>query len=153
MVFQPGQAYNPNGRPLGSRNKRTEEVNRRCREARHKDPIFALSETISNTQDEGLRISAAAALAPYMHSKMQSTPTPRYIENPIELEDPQTIDQANTQIAMLGTLLAKGEIDLDFQQALIASRRAWIESKTSTEIEARVLALEQATAIKPEGDR
>jgi hypothetical protein len=40
-----------------------------------------------------------------MHSKMQSTPTPRYIENPIELEDSQTIDQANAQIAMLGTLL------------------------------------------------
>jgi hypothetical protein len=153
MVFQPGQAYNPNGRPLGSRNKRTDEINKRCREAEHKDPIFALSESVTNTQDEGLRISAAAALAPYVHSKMQSTPTPRYIDNPVELEDPQTIDQANAQIAMLGTLLAKGEIDLDFQQALIASRRAWIESKTSTEIEARVVVLEQLAAIKPEGDQ
>jgi hypothetical protein len=48
---------------------------------------------------------------------------------------------------MLGTLLAKGELDLAFHDALVASRRAWIESRIGSELEARIFALEQAKVL------
>ena len=50
-------------------------------------------------------------VGPWAIGGYKSVPTAFYIENPAELEDPQTIDQANAQIATLGTLVAKGEID------------------------------------------
>jgi hypothetical protein len=104
--------------------------------------VEVLSDIVTNTKDEGIRIAAATALAPYQFSKWQSSPVPRYIETPVDLPEPETVEQATQQIAHLGTLLASGQIELDFHAALVASRRAWIESRIGSDLEARILALE-----------
>jgi hypothetical protein len=116
----------------------------------HKFAVPFLSDIVNHPEVEyGIKIAAATALAPYQTPKWQPTPTPRYIETPIDLPEPTTVEQATQQIALLGSLLAKGEIDLDFQQALVASRRAWIESKTNSDLESRIVALELNHATGP----
>jgi hypothetical protein len=122
-------------------------------ESGHKKSVHYLSEIVQDdTIEHSIRIAAATALAPYQYPKWQSTPSPRYIDTALDLPEPNTVDAANQQIAMLGTLLAKGELDLAFHDALVASRRAWIESKTNTELEARIFALEQSKALPPDTD-
>jgi hypothetical protein len=49
-----------------------------------------------------------------------SIPPPRYIDEPIQLPEPQTIEQANKNIAYISNLKAQGLIDLDFANSLIA---------------------------------
>src|SRR5262249_12111378 len=49
-----------------------------------------------------------------------SIPAPRYIDEPIQLPEPQTIEQANRNIACISNLKAQGLIDLDFANSLIA---------------------------------
>src|SRR5262249_44873897 len=78
--FVNGQIGNPNGRPLGSRNKRTKEIIQQIVESNNKDPLITLSEISSSDPDSAIRATAANMLAPYMHSKMQSTPAPRFVE-------------------------------------------------------------------------
>jgi hypothetical protein len=46
--------------------------------------------------------------------------TPRYIDEPVQLPEPVTIEQANKNIAYLSNLKAQGLIDLDFANSLIA---------------------------------
>jgi len=78
--FVNGQIGNPTGRPLGSRNKRTKEIIQQIIESNNKDPLVTLSEISSSDPDSAIRATAANMLAPYMHSKMQSTPAPRFVE-------------------------------------------------------------------------
>jgi hypothetical protein len=46
--------------------------------------------------------------------------TPRYIDEPVQLPEPTTIEQANRNIAYISNLKAQGLIDLDFANSLIA---------------------------------
>ena len=46
--------------------------------------------------------------------------TPRYIDEPVQLPEPVTIEQANRNIAYISNLKAQGLIDLDFANSLIA---------------------------------
>ena len=74
--FKPGEVKNPNGRPVGSRNKRTQEVLDLIRAQGHKDPLVTLSELQNSADDEGIRATAANMLAPYLHSKLAAKPQP-----------------------------------------------------------------------------
>ena len=47
-------------------------------------------------------------------------PTPRYIDEPVQLPEPVTIEQANKNIAYISNLKAQGLMDLDFANSLIA---------------------------------
>jgi len=89
--FVNGQIGNPNGRPLGSRNKRTKEIIQQIIESNNKDPLITLSEISSSDPDSAIRATAANMLAPYMHSKMQSTPAPRFVEEVVVVPDFATI--------------------------------------------------------------
>jgi hypothetical protein len=87
----------------------------------HKDALLVLS-TIANDEsaDIAYRVTAASSLAPFQHPKLASLPTPRYIDEPIQLPEPTTIEQANKNIAYISNLKAQGLIDLDFANSLIA---------------------------------
>jgi hypothetical protein len=59
--FKPGEAGNPNGRPPGSRNKRTHLIIQQIIKSGGKDPLVRLSELVTSSQDE----SIAAASKPW----------------------------------------------------------------------------------------
>jgi hypothetical protein len=95
MTFQPGHTLSP-GRRHGSRNKRTGEIFNRLENRGDLDPADLLSSIVTNNQEpKELRIQAAGLLMPYKYGKHGSIPTPRYIDDPIQLPEPVTIEQAN----------------------------------------------------------
>jgi len=120
MTFQPGHTLSP-GRRLGSRNKRTAEIFNRLETRGDIDPADLLSSIVTNPQEQQeLRIQAAGLLMPYKYGKHGSIPPLRYINEPVQLPEPQTIEQANRNIAYISNLKAQGLIDLDFANSLIA---------------------------------
>jgi hypothetical protein len=120
MTFQPGHTFSP-GRRHGSRNKRTAEIFHRLESRGDIDPADLLSSIVTNPQEaQELRIQAAGLLMPYKYGKHGSIPPLRYIDEPVQLPEPQTIEQANRNIAYISNLKAQGLIDLDFANSLIA---------------------------------
>ena len=126
MTFYPGEQWNGNaaGRPKGIRNKRTEELWNRLEARGDKDPADILSAIASNENEtKELRVQAANCLLPYKYGKHGSIIAPRYIEEPIDLPRPTTLEQANANIALISEMKAQGRIDLDFANSLIADNR------------------------------
>src|SRR5215471_10791490 len=120
MTFEPGHKL-ATGRPKGSRNKRTAEIFNRLENRGDLDPADLLSSIVTNNQEPNeLRIQAAGLLMPYKYGKHGSIPPPRYIDEPVQLPEPTTIEQANKNIAYISNLKAQGLIDLDFANSLIA---------------------------------
>jgi len=70
--FKPGQSGNPNGRPPGSSNTRSLELANKI----EKTGLLPVEYLASVYQDESvsqsLRIAAARAAAPYVHSRLSS---------------------------------------------------------------------------------
>jgi hypothetical protein len=126
--FVNGQTGNPNGRPLGSRNKRTKEIIQLIIESNNKDPLITLSEISSNDPDSAIRATAANMLAPYMHSKMQSTPAPRFVEDVLVVPNFDTIESAEDYLKTIPQLLGRGEIDSQTALELSTLVRNWILS-------------------------
>src|SRR6516225_4626836 len=120
MTFQPGHTFSPGRRP-GSRNKRTAEIFNRLKNRGDIDPADLLSSIVTNPQEaQELRIQAAGLLMPYKYGKHGSIPPLRYIDEPVQLPEPLTIEQATKNIAYISNLKAQGLIDLDFANSLIA---------------------------------
>jgi len=118
--FQPGNKEST-GRPPGSPNKRTNELRRRLQDRGDVDPADFCSAIVSNPNEPTeLKLAAANYLLPYLYSKRGAVPTPRYIDEPIQLPEPTTIEQANKNIAYISNLKSQGLIDLDFANSLIA---------------------------------
>src|SRR5690349_1865500 len=96
--FKPGPSGNPNGRPVGARNKSSYELREKLKERGDRDPAEFLSEVVSNPNEPTeLRIAASNYLMPYYHSKLGATPVPpppQYVEQAINLPAPKTIQQA-----------------------------------------------------------
>jgi len=133
MTFQPGQSGNPNGY-AGPRNRRRKEVFDIIKGLGHKDALETLSYLQHNEQIEpGLRIAAAAALAPFCHPKMQATPTPRFIDNPIDVPHFDRLSDAETFLGKLPVLVARGELDFQSAQDLCAMTTLWINSQYQRE--------------------
>jgi len=107
--------------------------------------------TIQNDDknDPSLIIAAAAALAPFAHPKLQSIPTPRFVDNPIEVPEFTHVSDAEAFLAKVAVLVARGE--LDFQSGLELSTLAknWIEAKTASEFETRLTIIEQTIELTP----
>jgi hypothetical protein len=147
--WKPGASLNPNGRPKGSRNIRTTEVLEKIKSLGHKDPLVTLSELQNNSQDEGIRATAANMLAPYLHSRMGLTPVPappRYMEITQQIEKPKSIAQAYENILLLSDLKAKGEIDIEAADSLIADQRVVLNAMVD---EAKLIAA-QGDPSKPQ---
>jgi len=118
--FQPGNTESK-GRPRGSANRRTDELSFRLKNRGDVDPADYCSQIVSSPNEPTeLKLAAANYLLPYLYPKRGAVPTPRYIDEPIELPEPTTIEQANRNIAYISNLKAQGLIDLDFANSLIA---------------------------------
>jgi len=118
--FQPGNTEST-GRPPGSPNKRTNELRYRLQNRGDVDPADFCSQIVSSPNEPTeLKLQAANFLLPYLYPKRGAVATPRYIDEPIQLPEPQTIEQANKNIAYISNLKAQGLINLDFANSLIA---------------------------------
>ena len=73
MVFQPGQSGNPAGYN-GGRNKATRAAFTAIQNAGYIDPLINLAKIQHESENEGTRASAAAALLGYCHPKLQLIP-------------------------------------------------------------------------------
>lgn len=147
-LWAPGQSGNPNGRPPGSRNKRTKELFETLEGRGDKDPIDYLSDIVTNSKDESLRIQAAGLLTPYKHSKVAATPAPRYIETPITLPDFQTVTDAELFLGQIPVLVARGQLDFQSGTELSGMVTAWINAKYARD----ELRLKEANANYQTGD-
>ena len=88
-------------------------------------------------------------LAPYLHSKMGTTPVPappRYMEIQQQLRKPKSIAEAYDNILYLSDLKAKGEIDIEAADSLIADQRVVLNAMVD---EAKLLAA-QGDPSKPQ---
>jgi len=120
MPWAPGQSGNPHGY-AGPRERRRKEVLEIIKNLGHKDALETLSYLQHNEQIEpGLRIAAAAALAPFCHPKMQAT-RPRYVETPIDVPDFERVSDAESFLAKLPVLVARGQLDFQSAQELCAT--------------------------------
>jgi hypothetical protein len=125
LTFKSGEVSNPNGRPKGSRNKRTEEIFTRLEARGDLDPADLLSSIVTNTTEpKELRIQAAGLLLPYRYGKCGSLVPLRYNEQPVQVPRATSIQQATDNIAYLSELKAQGQLDLDFADSLITDNKA-----------------------------
>src|SRR6516162_2075623 len=129
MPWAPGQSGNPNGYK-GPRERRRAEVFDIIKNLGHKDSLETLSYHQHNEQiDPGLRIAAAAALAPYCHPKMQATPTPRFIDLQLDIPEFSHVSDAENFLAKIALLTAKGHLDIQSAQELSGLVKTWIDSQ------------------------
>src|SRR5262249_45846962 len=131
--FVNGQIGNPNGRPLGSRNKRTKEIINQIIQSGNKDPLLTLSEISSSDLDSSVRAAAANMLAPYMHSKMQSTPAPRFIEESIDIPLFTHLSDAEQFLAKITALVGQGRLDIQTGLELSSLAKAWLDAQYARE--------------------
>jgi hypothetical protein len=133
MPWAPGQSGNPAGY-AGPRERKRKEVFKLIEGLNHDDALVTLS-TLQNDKnaDPGLRIAAASALAPYCHPKMQAIPTPRYIELQIDVPDFTCVADAETFVARILSLVAKGHLDIQSGQELIGLAKIYIDAQYAKE--------------------
>jgi hypothetical protein len=127
VTFAPGQSGNPSGWQ-GGRQRRHREVFDEIKKLGHRDALITLSQIQHETQDVSLKIAAAAALAPFAHPKLQSIPTPRFIDNPIDVPDFTSVEVARDFIATVTVRVARGELDFQSGQELIAMAKVWLDT-------------------------
>jgi hypothetical protein len=127
--FQPGQSGNPHGY-TGPRGKARREILEKIHGLGHSDVLETLS-TIQNDPDTdpSIRVAAASSLAPYMHPKLQSTPTPRFIEIQIDVPEFTNVSVAEEFLARILSLVAKGHLDIQQGQELAALAKMYIDSQ------------------------
>ena len=128
-LYEQGQSGNPNGRPKGARNKRTQEILDLIQGRGDKDPLDALSEIVTTNQDPNIVATAANILAPYCHSKRGMVPAPRFIPEPLEVPKFTTLDQAEDYLNDLSVRLGRGEIDSQSAIELGSLIKQWIDSR------------------------
>jgi hypothetical protein len=128
MGLHPGQTNNPNGRPPGRVNKRTQAVLDLIHERGDTDPLVALSDIVTKNQDPSIVAQAANILAPYVHSKRGTIPAPRFVDEPIEVPDFQSIDQAKDFLAAIAQRAGRGELELQSANDISNLVRNWIEA-------------------------
>lgn len=152
-MFQPGQSGNPNGRKPGTRNKRTQELLDAMEARGDKDPIDYLSDIVTNGKDETLRIQAAGLLIPYKHSKVQSTPAPRFVETEPTLPPLDSLENAVSSIALIQAAVASNQLDVQSANDLIGMINAYIAGKNIMEIaelQERLANVEASIANNPQ---
>jgi len=133
VVWQPGKSGNPHGYK-GPRDRARRQVFDHIRDLGHKDALVTLSYLHHNEQiDPAIRVAAASALAPYCHPKMQATPTPRYIDVQLDVPEFTHVSDAETFLAKIALLTARGHLDIQSAQELSALVKAWIDTQYAKE--------------------
>jgi hypothetical protein len=127
--IQPGQALNPNGRPVGARNRRTVELWDKLEAIGRSDLAEFLASVVDDKNaDANLRVTAANALMPYKYSKrgLTSEPVPLvFVETPVELPFPHVDEIAHTiaNIEHIAGLRRGGKLDVASADAMVAEQR------------------------------
>src|SRR5262245_15324184 len=138
MTFKPGQSGNPKGRTPGRPNAKTRAVLEKLHGVA--DSLALLGEMVASSEAPlALRVTAATALAPYQYPK-----APRLLRKKIDLPEPVTIEEATANIARIGVFAAARRIGLDEAADLVNIQRAYIEARTATDIEQRMIVIEAA---------
>src|SRR5215467_611618 len=132
MPWAPGQSGNPAGYH-GSRRWRHREVFEEIKKLGYTDALITLARIQHESQDDSLRVAAAAALAPYAHPKLQSLPTPRFVENPIEVPEFTHLSDAESFLAKIAALVARGELDIQTGLELSTLAKNWIDAQYARE--------------------
>ena len=115
------------GRPVGSRNLRTQEVWDKLKDST--DPAMYLASIVDNENaDAGLRVTAANYLMPYKYSKRGLTPEPAplvYIADPVTLAHPHATCIADTivNVEHVSELRRSGRLDQDTADRLVVEQR------------------------------
>ncbi len=150
--WEPGKSGNPNGRPVGSRNKRTREIIEQIIASGNKDPLVTLSEIQNSSPDLSVRATAASMLAPYLHGKITPSPMPRFVETEIQLPPLDSLENAVSSIALIESAVASNQLDVQSANDLIGMINAFIAGKNIMEIaelQERLAAIESAIAASP----
>jgi hypothetical protein len=131
MTFQPGPEARGPGRPPGSRNRRTQEILDQIKARGDKDPLIALSEIITTSDNPDHRISASNILAPYLHSKRGTIPAPRFVEDAIQVPNFTSIQEALDFQAEIARKAGAGELELQISQDISNLVKNWVLSVTA----------------------
>jgi hypothetical protein len=113
-LFKQGETGNPNGRPVGSRNKRDAALWEKLEARGDKDPAEFLSSLVTNEEEsQELRASAANWLLPYKYSKRGATPVPpepTFWNVEIRITKAMTVTQARENLQFIAELKIEGRI-------------------------------------------
>ena len=130
MTFQVGaESTRGPGRPAGSRNRRTQEVLDLIKDK--KDPLVALAEIVDTSTVPEHRMTASNILAPYLHSKRGTLPAPRFVEDPIQVPNFTSIQEALDFQAEITRRAAAGELELQISQDISNLVKNWVLSVTA----------------------
>jgi hypothetical protein len=113
------------GRPVGTRNRRTQEVLDAIEEAGHRDGLLIAAEMANNASlTPETRAPYVKLITEYKHSKLGAIPSPRFISTSVTLphQDPRTIDQIRENLSHITRLKASGDLDIDSADSLIADQ-------------------------------
>jgi hypothetical protein len=135
MVFQPGQSGNPSGYKgprWGNRHKIHRAILEEIQGLGHKDALVTLSEIQNDpNRDDNVRVTAAGLLAPYFHPKLQGTPAPRFVPEPIPVPEFTSVEIAESFLAKITTLVARQELDFQSGIELTQMTVAWINAQNA----------------------
>jgi hypothetical protein len=125
-----GKSGNPEGRPKGSRNRRTQDILDLLSNRGDKDPLDFLSEIVSGNgaYPPELKLTAANYLSPYLHSKRGMTVAPRFIGEPVQVPNFNSIEEAEMFLAQLSQRAGSGDLDMQSALDLSTLTRAWISA-------------------------
>jgi len=127
--FQPGNEFGK-GRPLGSVNRRSEELRYRLKNRGDVDPAdFCSSIVSSDKEPTELKLAAANYLLPYLYSKRGAMPPPRYVELEIDVNEFTHVSDAENFLAKIALLVARGHLDIQQGQELAGLVKLWIDSQ------------------------
>jgi hypothetical protein len=96
-----------------------------------KDPLVRLSEIVSTCPDPAIAATASSMLAPYLHAKLASKPTPPdpvYIQEAISLPRPTNVRQALENINSLSEMKSLGQLDIATADSLISDNRIVLDA-------------------------
>jgi hypothetical protein len=146
--WKPGVSGNPKGRPR--RDAKYFGYRSTAEEHGLEDPVLFQHKLMADPKVSlELRATIANNISPYYRPKLGSAPVPQYVETPVDILPPRTIEQATENIAQLALRMAQGEIDFESGNYLIAANKVIIDALQATVIEARLAALEQLRGISP----
>jgi hypothetical protein len=132
-LFCSWRIWYPNGRPKGSRNRRTQEILDLLQARGDKDPLDALSDIVTKNQDPAIVAQAANMLAPYVHSKRGAAVPPRFLGEPVQVPDFTSIEDAEKFLADLPQRVGRGELDFQSGLDLSTLTRNWISARYERE--------------------
>jgi hypothetical protein len=131
--FKPGNEFGT-GRPPGSRNKRSTELENRLRNRGDTDPADFLSSIVtSQTEPTELKVAASNYLLPYLYSKRGAMPPPRYVDFQIDVTEFTHVSEGEAALAKIAVLVTQGNLDIQTAQELCGIIKIWIDTQYQKE--------------------